>query len=190
MSGKGCRFSLILVDCGRFQSMLIDFGRLWTIMVDFPWFFEDVRGFSLILSGRSPWNQRARRNAQGPWRLKIKLKIPILTVLTRPQGVAGLTTPAATPATPLLWSRNWMILGDPGRIVEALGAFWRLILLDFGGFWSLILVDFWWFCLILIDFGGFLLIFNCILADFRWFLLILVGRFSLILDDFFVILVD
>ena len=43
-------------------------------------------------------------NAPGgmPWNLRFKFNIRILTMLTRHQGVAGLTTPAATPATPLL----------------------------------------------------------------------------------------
>ena len=77
-------------------------------------------------------SQRARRNARTPWRLnsKLKIPIPILCVLTWHQVVAGLTTPAATPATPLLCSRNLMIIEGPGSIVGALGAFLELILVD------------------------------------------------------------
>ena len=64
-----------------------------------------------------------------------------------------LTTPAATPATPLLWSRKWLILDGPGRILGALGAFWTII------------VDSRWFSLIFVDFRGFSLMF----IDFHWF---------------------
>ena len=45
MSGKGGRFFLILVDCGRFQS---DVDRFWSIVVDYGRFSSFFRGFSRI----------------------------------------------------------------------------------------------------------------------------------------------
>ena len=64
-----------------------------------------------------------------------------------------LTTPAATPATPLLWSRKWMILDGSRRILG--------LVIDFRGS-SLFFFDFhwfFWFLLIFVDFQRFFLIF-------------------------------